>query len=238
MSFKRYSDETTERRDPKQELVDMVIGQLEQGRVPWKREWDPSKCAGPQAPFNPVNKHFYRESISFSSSVISWPLQLPIPDGSRSSKPKIWGGTSRKDQGRQQCFLQNRLPLKTAMLRRTMQPRKFISCGRIAFFTLPRSRKSQSTRHRRKEAPWTRPEAIDIILKNCGCTVQTGGSKAFYAPLLDLIQLPPDVAFSSREYWLYVAKIRFATLKQPLPRNSDGGDLPDEDVMRVAHRDS
>jgi hypothetical protein len=38
--------------------------------------------------------------------------------------------------------------------------------------------------------------------------------------------------------YVYVAKIRFTTLKQPLPRNSDGGDLPDEDVMRVAHRDS
>ncbi len=32
----------------------------------------------------------------------------------------------------------------------------------------------------------------------------------------------------------YVAKIRFASLKQPLPRNSDGGELPDEDVMRVS----
>ena len=37
---------------------------------------------------------------------------------------------------------------------------------------------------------------------------------------------------------LYVAKIRFASLKQPLPRNSDGGVLPDEDVMPVAHQDS
>ena len=33
-------------------------------------------------------------------------------------------------------------------------------------------------------------------------------------------------------------KYRFASLKQPLPRNSDGGDLPDEDAMRVAHQDS
>jgi hypothetical protein len=37
---------------------------------------------------------------------------------------------------------------------------------------------------------------------------------------------------------VYVAKTPFASLKQPSPRNSDGGDLPNEDVMPVAHRDS
>lgn len=36
---------------------------------------------------------------------------------------------------------------------------------------------------------------------------------------------------------LYVAKTPFASLKQRSPRNSDGGDLPNEDVMPVAHRD-
>jgi hypothetical protein len=40
------------------------------------------------------------------------------------------------------------------------------------------------------------------------------------------------------EEGLYVAKTPFASLKQPLPRNNDGGDLPNEDAMRVAHRDS
>ncbi len=56
------------------------------------------------------------------------------------------------------------------------------------------------------------------------------------------IDLTPK-AFSVLEYLvdrsgLCVAKIRFASLKQPSPRNSDGGDLPDEDVMRVVRRDS
>jgi hypothetical protein len=35
-----------------------------------------------------------------------------------------------------------------------------------------------------------------------------------------------------------VGKIPFASLKQPSPRNSDGGDIPNEDVMPIAQRDS
>ena len=46
-----------------------------------------------------------------------------------------------------------------------------------------------------EEAPWTRPEAADIILKNSGAVVRTGGDRAFYSPATDHIQLPPEHAF-------------------------------------------
>jgi integrase/recombinase XerD len=45
-----------------------------------------------------------------------------------------------------------------------------------------------------------------------------------------------EVSFSEIE--LYVAKTPIASLKQRSPRNSNGGDLPNENVMPVAHRDS
>ena len=47
-----------------------------------------------------------------------------------------------------------------------------------------------------EEAPWTRPEAADIILKNSGAVIRIGGDRAFYSPLTDHIQLPPEDAFS------------------------------------------
>ncbi len=46
-----------------------------------------------------------------------------------------------------------------------------------------------------EEAPWTRPEASDIILKNSGAVVRIGGDRAFYSPATDHIQLPPEHAF-------------------------------------------
>lgn len=55
------------------------------------------------------------------------------------------------------------------------------------------------------EAPWTRPEAVSIILQKSGITVRTGGDRAFYSPTYDLMQLPPDVALPRSEYWAAVA---------------------------------
>jgi len=46
-----------------------------------------------------------------------------------------------------------------------------------------------------EEAPWTRPEAADTILKNSGAVIRTGGDRAFYSPTTDHIQLPPENAF-------------------------------------------
>jgi len=46
--------EITERRDAMREFADTVVAALESGVKPWVRPWDPSKCAGPQAPFNPT----------------------------------------------------------------------------------------------------------------------------------------------------------------------------------------
>jgi antirestriction protein ArdC len=47
-------------RDVAQELTDRVASMIEAtGKVPWKREWDPSKCAGPQAPVNAFTVEAY-----------------------------------------------------------------------------------------------------------------------------------------------------------------------------------
>ena len=50
-----------------------------------------------------------------------------------------------------------------------------------------------------EEAPWTRPEAADLILKNSGAVVRIGGDRAFYSRSTDHIQLPPDFAFHGPE---------------------------------------
>jgi antirestriction protein ArdC len=48
-------------------------------------------------------------------------------------------------------------------------------------------------------------DAAQIILDNCGAAFRVGGDRAFYAPELDLISLPPDAAFSSPAYWAATA---------------------------------
>ncbi len=47
------------------------------------------------------------------------------------------------------------------------------------------------------EAPWTSPEASDLIIKNSSAVIRYGGDKAFYSPYTDHIPLPPAAAFHS-----------------------------------------
>jgi antirestriction protein ArdC len=55
------------------------------------------------------------------------------------------------------------------------------------------------------EAPWARPEAADIILRNNGAAIRIGGDRAFYSPATDHIQLSPEGAFNGPEQFAAVA---------------------------------
>ena len=46
-----------------QEFADTIIAELEKGVKPWVRPWDPDKCAGPNAPLNPVTQALYHGII-------------------------------------------------------------------------------------------------------------------------------------------------------------------------------
>jgi antirestriction protein ArdC len=62
------SSKTEGFRDVAQELTDRIITMIENGgKIPWKREWDSSKCAGPQAPVNAFTGELYHgmNSLSF-----------------------------------------------------------------------------------------------------------------------------------------------------------------------------
>ncbi len=56
-----------------------------------------------------------------------------------------------------------------------------------------------------EEAPWRRPEAVDIILRNSKAVIRIGGDRAFYSPSTDHISLPPESAFKSPQDWASVA---------------------------------
>jgi hypothetical protein len=47
--------------DVAQELTDRIVEMIESnnGKVPWKREWNPDECAGPQAPVNAFTGNIY-----------------------------------------------------------------------------------------------------------------------------------------------------------------------------------
>ncbi len=52
-----------------------------------------------------------------------------------------------------------------------------------------------------EDAPWRRPEAVDLILRNSKAILRIGGDRAFYSPSTDHIQLPIEAAFDTPEKW-------------------------------------
>jgi antirestriction protein ArdC len=51
------------------------------------------------------------------------------------------------------------------------------------------------------EAPWRAPDAVETIIGNSGAIVRIGGDRAFYSPITDHIQMPPQNAFRSASGW-------------------------------------
>ena len=51
---------TVARRDHYEELTNTIIAKLENGALPWRRPWDPNKCAAGTSPMNPVTGRTYR----------------------------------------------------------------------------------------------------------------------------------------------------------------------------------
>jgi len=181
-------------RDPMQEFADRIVAELEKGVKPWVRPWDPEKAGGPQAPFNPVTGKRYHginvlilgmDMRAFQSGDPRWMTY-------RQAQDKKW--QVRKGERSTTIFFAKRYDIEDEAAtdaKKTVRVLKHYAVFHasqidgIPAYEAPGS----------EEAPWTRPEAADIILKNSGAVIRTGGDRAFYSPATDHIQLPPEAAF-------------------------------------------
>ena len=185
------------RRDHYEELTNTIIAKLEDGVLPWRRPWDPSKCSAAKSPMNPVTGRTYRGINALALAM----------------SPRAFGGDPRWMSYRQAAA-------------RGWQVRKGEK-GAIVFFykklevgsddedsrTIPLLR-AYVVFHASQldgipelgepEAPKPVAERIadaDVIVKGSGVRVEIGGKRAFYAPSTDHIQMPPDGAFAGPPDW-------------------------------------
>lgn len=182
-------------RDPMQEFADRIVAELERGVKPWVRPWDPEKAGGPQAPFNPVTGKRYHginvlilgmDMRAFASGDPRWMTY-------QQAQGKDW--QVRKGEKSTTIFFSK--PCEVDDDEAEDGKRSFRVLKHYAVFHASQidgvpEYKAPSV----EEAPWTRPEAAAIILRNSGAVIRTGGDRAFYSPATDHIQLPPDHAFN------------------------------------------
>ena len=182
------------RLDAMQEFADRIVAELEQGVKPWVRPWDPEKAGGPQAPFNPVTGRRYHginvlilgmDMGAFQSGDPRWMTY-------RQAQEKNW--QVRKGEKSTTIFFSKPLEIEDG---ENEDGRKTIRLLKH-YYVFHASQIDGIPEYKAptfEEAPWTRPEAADIILKNSGAVIRIGGDRAFYSPATDHIQLPPEHAF-------------------------------------------
>jgi len=182
-------------RDPMQEFADPVVTELEKGVKPWVRPWDPDKAGGPQAPFNPVTgKHYHGVNVlilgmdlrAFESGDPRWMTY-------QQAQEKNW--QVRKGERSTSIFLAKPLEIDDDEKedgRKTIKLLKHYAVFHASQIDGIPPHKVPTI----EEAPWTRPEAADIIMRNSGAVIRIGGDRAFYSPTTDHLQLPPESAFN------------------------------------------
>ncbi len=181
-------------RDPMQEFADRIVTELEKGVKPWVRPWSADKAGGPQAPFNPVTGKRYHginvlilgmDMRAFQSGDPRWMTY-------QQAQEKKW--QVRKGEKATTIFFTKQYGVeddesedgrKTVRVLKNYAVFHASQIDGVPAYMPPNV----------EEAPWTRPEAADIILKNSGADIRLGGDHAFYSPASDHIQLPPEHSF-------------------------------------------
>jgi antirestriction protein ArdC len=197
-SWKR--DPNAAPRDHYQEVTDRIIAALESGTPPWKKPWDPAKAGGPMSPTNPTTGKHYRGINTLILGMDPRAFASGDPRWCSFNQAKDKGWSVRKSEKATTVFFYKKIEVEDAAAK---DGKKEVPVLR-AYAVFHASQIEGIPAYKPPgiaEAPWRRPEAADIILRNSGAVVRIGGEKAFYSPGTDHIQLPPDSAFGSPELW-------------------------------------
>ncbi len=185
-------------RDPMQEFANRIIAELANGVKPWVRPWDPEKAGGPQAPFNPVTGKRYHgiNVLILGMDMRAFQTGDPRWMTYQQAQGKDW--QVRKGERSTTIFFTKPYEVEDEAAEdgtKTIRVLKHYAVFHASQIDGVPAYNAPAV----DEAPWTRPEASDIILRNSGAVVRIGGDRAFYSPSTDHIQLPPDFAFNGPE---------------------------------------
>jgi antirestriction protein ArdC len=203
MVWKQAAGDAT-RRDPMQEFADKIVASLEVGVKPWIQPWDAMKCDGLQGPFNPTTRARYHgiNILILGMSVLAF--QTGDPRWCTYQQAREKGCHVRKGERATTIFFTKRYTVKDEEAEEGEKSIKILKHYAV-FHASQIEGMPPYTPPGIEDAPWRRPEAADLILKNSGAVVRLGGDKAFYSPSTDHIQLPPENAFRGPPEWAATA---------------------------------
>ncbi len=191
-------------RDYYQDLTNRIVEVLETGVKPWTKPFDDSQAAGPSAPVNAVTGRAYKGINTLILGMDPRAFTSNDPRWCTFNQAKGKGWNIRKGGKSTTIFFFKPIRIEDEKAEdgeRTVPIMKAFPVFHATQIDGIPARQLPSV----TDAPWTKPEAAEIILANSGAVIRTGGPKAYYSPGTDHIQLPPHEAFTGPEAWAATA---------------------------------
>lgn len=183
------------RRDLYTEITNRIIAELEAGVAPWARPWGKANTGAIALPHNASSRRAY----SGVNVLILWGEAQAKGYSSAGwltfNQARDVGGNVRKgEKGTLIVYSDRFIPKAEAAKGDDARPVWFLKS--FVVFNLDQIEGCDHLRS--AAAPMTereQHEAAESLIAATGVRFQIGGDKAFYAPALDMIQMPPQIAF-------------------------------------------
>ncbi len=187
-------------RDIYAEVTDRIIGELEEGRLPWVQPWGRTGCVNPSLPRNAVTARNY----SGVNVLILWGAVIDAGFPSQSwltfRQAIEAGGNVRKgERGTTVVYADRFTPEKEKeRARATGEDAKAVPF--LKRFTVFNVAQCEGLRSGLTADPAPLPERqivpiAEEVIAASGVDFRIGGDKAFYVPAHDFVQVPPQPAF-------------------------------------------
>jgi antirestriction protein ArdC len=197
--LRRQTPQTTDKPNLYQEVTDRIIAELEAGRLPWVQPWGGAK-AGPGLPANAATGRRY----SGINVLILWGEVIaqgyPAQNWLTFRQALDLGGAVRKGERGATVFFANRFIPKGEKARAEEKGTEPEPVPFLKRFTVFNIAQCDGLPEHLMAKPEPLPERLIIpqaeaLIGATGADIRIGGDRAYYSPVEDYIQLPPQQAF-------------------------------------------
>ena len=192
-------------RDHYQDVTDRILAALETGVKPWVKDWDESKAGGGSfAPVNATTGKHYRGINTFILGLDARAFETGDPRWCSYKQAEARKWQVRKGEKGTTIFFFKKLEVEDEKAEDGTRQIPMLRAYSV-FHASQMDGIPPRVKPTTDEAPWTKPEAAEIIMQNSGAVIRIGGPRAFYSPQTDHIQLPPHEAFRNAQGWATTA---------------------------------
>ena len=200
---------TSERQSLYGEVTAKIIAELEEGRLPWVQPWDAARCPCTM-PHNGVSGRVY----SGINVLILWASGIEQGYGSQRwltyrQAEKAGGHVRRGEKGTVICYADRFTPKHEAEKARgeDREARTIAFLKRFTVFNLDQCEglPEELTSIPALPDPVMAIAEADRVIAATGADFRIGGSEAFYSPVQDYVQVPPQAVFHDPVNWYRTA---------------------------------